>query len=57
MRVNPDVDAGTHAEDFDRKAENKFGVSLAEARRWFAASDHFPHVRMDGLHGTSARRS
>jgi len=25
-------------------------VSLAEARRWFAASDHFPHVRMDGLH-------
>src|SRR6185369_8043282 len=28
----------------------KFGVSLAEARRWFAAREHFPHVRMDGLH-------
>ena len=50
VRVNPDVDAGTHAKISTGKAENKFGVSLAEARRWFAASDHFPHVRMDGLH-------
>ncbi len=50
VRVNPDVDAGTHAKISTGKAENKFGVSLAEARRWFAASDHFPHVRIDGLH-------
>ena len=50
VRVNPDVDAGTHEKISTGKAENKFGVSLAEARRWFAASDHFPHVRMDGLH-------
>jgi diaminopimelate decarboxylase len=50
VRVNPDVDAGTHAKISTGKAENKFGVSMAEARRWFAASDHFPHVRMDGLH-------
>jgi diaminopimelate decarboxylase len=50
VRVNPDVDAGTHAKISTGKAENKFGVSLAEARRWFAASEHFPHVRLDGLH-------
>jgi diaminopimelate decarboxylase len=50
VRVNPDVDAGTHAKISTGKAENKFGVSLVEARRWFAASEHFPHVRMDGLH-------
>jgi diaminopimelate decarboxylase len=50
VRVNPDVDAGTHAKISTGMAENKFGVSLAEARRWFAAREHFPHVRMDGLH-------
>ena len=50
VRVNPDVDAGTHAKISTGKAENKFGVSMTEARRWFAASDHFPHVRIDGLH-------
>ena len=50
VRVNPDVDAGTHAKISTGKAENKFGVSLVEARRWFAASEHFSHVRIDGLH-------
>ena len=50
VRVNPDVDAGTHAKISTGKAENKFGVSMAEARRWFGASDQFPHVRIDGLH-------
>ena len=50
VRVNPDVDAGTHAKISTGKAENKFGVSMAEARSWFAASARFTHVRLDGLH-------
>ena len=30
-RVNPDVDAGTHAKIYDRKADNKFGIAAAQA--------------------------
>lgn len=50
VRINPDVDAGTHAKISTGKAENKFGVSLPEARRWFATRDAYPDVRLDGLH-------
>ncbi len=50
VRINPDVDAGTHAKISTGKSENKFGVSLAEARSWFADSARFPNVRLDGLH-------
>ena len=50
VRINPDVDAGTHAKISTGKAENKFGVSIAEARTWFADSVALPNVSMDGLH-------
>lgn len=50
VRVNPDVDAHTHAKISTGKAENKFGVSLDEARRWFAGATVLHHVRLDGLH-------
>ncbi len=38
IRVNPDVDALTHAKISTGKSENKFGVSTEEARQWFADS-------------------
>lgn len=50
VRINPDVDAGTHAKISTGKSENKFGVSIAEARRWFAESAQYPDIRLDGLH-------
>ncbi|MBS0567181.1 MAG: diaminopimelate decarboxylase [Proteobacteria bacterium] len=50
VRVNPDVDALTHAKISTGKSENKFGVGIDEARRWFADSAQFTHVRLDGLH-------
>jgi diaminopimelate decarboxylase len=50
VRINPDVDAGTHAKISTGKAANKFGVSVVEARRWFADATRFTHVRIDGLH-------
>ena len=50
VRINPDVDAQTHAKISTGKAENKFGVSIDEARRWFANAASFPNVRLDGLH-------
>jgi len=50
VRINPDVDALTHAKISTGRAENKFGVSIAEARRWFAERRQLAHVRLDGLH-------
>ncbi|MBS0584217.1 MAG: diaminopimelate decarboxylase [Proteobacteria bacterium] len=50
VRVNPDVDALTHAKISTGKSENKFGVGIDEARRWFAESARLTHVRLDGLH-------
>ncbi|HZX72124.1 MAG TPA: diaminopimelate decarboxylase [Rhodanobacter sp.] len=50
VRINPDVDARTHAKISTGKAENKFGVSIAEARSWFARHRDWPHARLDGLH-------
>ncbi len=50
VRINPDVDARTHAKISTGRAENKFGVSLDEARDWFDRAARFPNVRLDGLH-------
>src|SRR3546814_16180098 len=50
VRINPDVDAHTHAKISTGKSENKFGVSIDEARRWFAERKSFDHVQLDGLH-------
>lgn len=50
VRVNPDVDALTHAKISTGKSENKFGVGIGEARQWFADSAPLTHVRLDGLH-------
>ena len=50
VRINPDVDALTHAKISTGKSENKFGVGIDEARRWFAGSTQLTHVRLDGLH-------
>jgi len=50
VRINPDVDAQTHAKISTGKAQNKFGVSIDEARRWFADTARHSNVRLDGLH-------
>src|SRR5919201_1728769 len=36
MRVNPDIDPGTHAKIATGKAENKFGIPLKQARAVYA---------------------
>jgi diaminopimelate decarboxylase len=50
VRINPDVDAQTHAKISTGKSENKFGVSIDEARLWFAERKRLSHVQLDGLH-------
>ena len=50
LRINPDVDARTHAKISTGKSENKFGVGIDEARRWFAKRLDYPNLRINGLH-------
>lgn len=50
VRINPDVEARTHAKISTGKAENKFGVDIDQARRWFTHSARLTHVNLDGLH-------
>jgi diaminopimelate decarboxylase len=40
IRVNPDVEGGGHAKISTGKAENKFGVSFAEAERLYAKASN-----------------
>ena len=50
VRVNPDVDARTHAKISTGKAENKFGIPYARAREVYnriAALDHVEAVGVD----------
>lgn len=49
LRVNPDVDAGTHAKISTGKAENKFGVPLAEARALYSRAASLPGIRVEGI--------
>ncbi len=49
IRVNPDVEAGGHAKISTGKAENKFGVSLAEAERLYANASNMAGVRPVGI--------
>jgi len=49
IRVNPDVEAGGHAKISTGKAENKFGVSLAEAERLYGEAAAMAGVRPVGV--------
>lgn len=49
LRVNPDVDAGTHAKISTGKAENKFGVAIDQAPAIFARLAALPGLTMKGI--------
>src|SRR3954454_13191926 len=48
VRVNPDVDAGTHAKIATGKSENKFGIPLARARAVYARAAKLPGIEVTG---------
>src|SRR5499427_7140182 len=48
VRVNPDVDAGTHAKISTGKSENKFGIPLAHARGVYARAAKLPGIKVTG---------
>ena len=49
IRVNPDVDAGTHAKISTGKSENKFGIPLARARAVYARAAALPGLLVTGV--------
>jgi diaminopimelate decarboxylase len=49
LRVNPDVEAGTHAKISTGKAENKFGVPFDRAAGIYARLSSLPGMQMRGL--------
>lgn len=49
FRINPDVEAGTHAKITTGKADNKFGIPAAEALAAFRAARALPGLDITGV--------
>ncbi len=49
VRVNPDVDARTHAKIATGKAENKFGIPISRARDVYARAAKLPGLKVRGV--------
>lgn len=49
IRVNPDVDAKTHAKISTGKSENKFGIPISRARAVYARAAQLPGLDVSGV--------
>ncbi len=49
IRVNPDVDAKTHAKIATGKSENKFGIPITRARAVYAEAARLPGLEVVGI--------
>ena len=49
LRINPDVEAGTHAKISTGKSDNKFGIAASEAVVAFKAVRGIAHLRVTGI--------
>jgi diaminopimelate decarboxylase len=49
IRVNPDIDAKTHAKIATGKAENKFGIPISRAREVYARAAKLKGLRVAGV--------
>jgi diaminopimelate decarboxylase len=50
LRINPDVDAKTHAKIATGQAENKFGIPFAHAPRLYARARALHGIAANGIH-------
>ena len=50
LRINPDVDAKTHAKISTGKAENKFGIPFTDAPHLYAKAAKLPGIEASGIH-------
>jgi diaminopimelate decarboxylase len=49
VRVNPDIDAKTHAKIATGRAENKFGIPISRARDVYALAAKLPGIHVAGV--------
>ena len=49
LRINPDVDAGTHEKITTGKAENKFGIAYHRALEVYARAANMPAIHVAGV--------
>jgi diaminopimelate decarboxylase len=49
LRVNPDVDAGTHHYVSTGRSENKFGIALDRVAAIYDKAARFPNIRIRGI--------
>jgi diaminopimelate decarboxylase len=49
VRINPNVDAHTHAKITTGTYENKFGIAFEEIEEVYARANHLPNLRLRGL--------
>ena len=49
IRVNPDVDPGTHAKIATGKSENKFGIPISRARAIYTHAARLPGLEITGV--------
>ena len=49
IRVNPDVDAKTHAKIATGKSENKFGIPISRARAVYKLAASLPNLKIVGI--------
>ncbi len=49
LRINPDVDAGTHPYISTGLKENKFGIDIPDAPRIYAQAARLPHIQIIGV--------
>jgi diaminopimelate decarboxylase len=49
LRVNPDIDARTHAKIATGRAENKFGIPISQAREVYARAAKLPGLLATGV--------
>ncbi len=49
IRVNPDVDAKTHAKISTGKSQNKFGIPISRAREVYARAARLPNIAVVGV--------
>lgn len=57
LRVNPDIDAGTHDKISTGKADNKFGVPIGRAPEIYARLSAMPGLEMRGRQGRDRREN
>lgn len=50
LRINPDIDANTHAKTTTGKKENKFGIDFTAAEKIMKQSAKYPNVDLCGIH-------